>query len=96
MEVEIREVMLALVWSVPSDQAMHQSSSLFQARNDLGMVLTGQKSVTETSPPTWYSVRLLNKNHVIENILEGQIKATNIWRDSKVQIFLVKSAQLQE
>lgn len=28
-------------------------------------------SITEISPPMWYSVRLLNKNHIIENILEG-------------------------
>lgn len=31
-------------------------------------------SVTETSLPIWHSVRLLNRNHIIENIVEGQIK----------------------
>lgn len=55
-----------------------------------------KESVTETSPPIWYAVRLLNKNHIIENILEEQIKTTDIWQDSEVLIFLVKSAQLQE
>lgn len=44
-------------------------------------------NVTETSPPIWYSVGLLNKNHIIENILEGQIKSPTYGKTLEVLIF---------
>lgn len=100
METEIQEVVFALMLSVFSDRLGNASefTSVLNLKWFRNVTHWPKESVTETSPPIWYSVRLLNKNHIIENILEEQIKTTDICQDSKARllIFLVKSAQFQE
>lgn len=71
MEAEIQEVVFAFVLSflkLDNASELTSVSSLKWFRN---VTHWPKVSVTEISPPIWYSVRLLNKNHVIENISEG-------------------------
>lgn len=81
MEAEIQKVVFAYVLSVFSDSVIiHQNLSLFQAWSDLGMLLSGQKWVSQRFLlHEWYSLRLFNKKHIIENIL-GQIKTIDLAR----------------
>lgn len=85
VEAEIQEVVFAFVLSVLRLDNASELTSVSSLKWFRNVTHWPKVSVTEISPPIWYSVRLLNKSHVIENISEGGTDQ-NHWHKGRCRV----------